>query len=52
MLIAIYVDLAAHGITADLGLDGERPLYIESVGPKTALNFTEPRVDVMAVELC
>ena len=24
MLIAIYVDRSAHGITADLGLDGQR----------------------------
>ena len=46
MLIAIYVDRsAAHGITADLGLDGQRAstAALNGVGsPETALDFTQP----------
>ena len=44
MLIAIYVDRSAHGITADLGLDGHGcSEWMDGVGPpETALDFTQP----------
>ena len=45
MLIAIYVDRSARGITADLGLDGQRASMaaLNGVGPpETALDFTQP----------